>query len=76
MNTAVIGNYNMNAVPGVLNPNATFDGAPVNLVPYSSGSFVSTNRGGETPTAVNFLDDGGADPLMTNKPANGDSSKQ
>jgi len=78
VNTAVIGNYtqpNKNAVPGILNPNATYNGTAVNLVPYFSGAKNSTNVNGSAGS-VNFLDDGGAAPLMMNKPANGTSSKQ
>ncbi|SMY22495.1 unnamed protein product [Zymoseptoria tritici ST99CH_1A5] len=78
VNTAVIGNYtqpNMNAVPGILNPNATYEGRPVNLVPYFSGGLASTNRNGEA-ASVNFLDGGGAAPLMENKPANDENSRQ
>lgn len=65
----------MVAVPGILNPNATYEGKKVNLVPYFSGGLNSTNVG-DKPTAVNFLDDGGAAPLMANKAANGTSSNQ
>lgn len=36
----------------------------------------STNTGGSAGTNVNFLDDGGAAPLMLNKPANGTTSRQ
>jgi len=78
VNTVVIGNYtqpNHNAVPGILAANATFEGKPVNLVPYFSGALQSSNVGGMA-AAVNFLDDGGAAPLMANKPANGTSSNQ
>lgn len=79
VNTAVIGNYTQPnvgiAVPGILNPNATYMGTPVNLVPYFDGSLVSTNAGGMAKS-VNFLDDGGAAPLMMNKPANGMNSAQ
>lgn len=79
VNTAVIGNYSknpgsLNAVPGILaNGTGKFEG--VNLLPYFSGGLVSTNAGG-MPKAVNFLDDGGAVPLMMNKPANGTMSAQ
>lgn len=63
VNTAVIGNYTMPnvgvAVPGILNPNGTYEGRPVNLVPYFSGGLASTNRNGEA-ASVNFLDGGGA----------------
>jgi hypothetical protein len=78
VNTAVIGNYtqpNHNAVPGILSPNATFKGSPVNLAQYFTGALKSTNVNGAA-SSVNFLDDGGAAPLMMNKPSNGTSSKQ
>lgn len=79
VNTAVIGNYTMNpgslnAVPGILaNGTGEFEG--VNLLPYFNGALVSTNAGG-MPRSVNFLDDGGATPLMMNMPANGTDSAQ
>lgn len=78
MNTAVIGNYtqpNHNAVPGILAANASFNGTAVNLVPYFTGALESSNVNGSA-ASVNFLDDGGAAPLMVNKPANGTSSNQ
>jgi len=78
VNTAVIGNYtqpNHNAVPGILNPNATFNGSSVNLAKYFDGALKSTNDNGQG-SAVNFLDGGGAAPLMMNKPANDTTSKQ
>lgn len=78
VNTAVIGNYtqpNHNAVPGILNPNGSFNGTAVNLVPFFDGMLMSTNNNG-VAASVNFLDDGGAAPLMLNKPANGTSSNQ
>jgi hypothetical protein len=63
VNTAVIGNYTQPnvgiAVPGILNPNGTYEGRPVNLVPYFSGALVSTNVNGMA-RSVNFLDGGGA----------------
>lgn len=79
VNTAVIGNYTSNpgslvAVPGIL-ANGTGEYEGVNLLPYFSGALASTNAGG-MPKAVNFLDDGGATPLMMNKPANGTNSAQ
>src|SRR5215471_19935922 len=74
VNTALIGNYTKPnvgiPVPGILNPNGTYNGAKVNLVPYFNGSLKSTNRGGSSGEAVSFLDGGGPDPLMKNKPAN------
>jgi len=78
VNTVVIGNYtqpNMNAVPGILAANATFNGNKVNLAPFFTGALASSNRN-NVPTAINFLDDGGAIPLTLNKPANGTSSHQ
>ncbi|KAK4617444.1 hypothetical protein CLAFUW4_11822 [Fulvia fulva] len=78
VNTAVIGNYTMPnvgiKVPGIL-ANGTGEYEGVSLLPYFSGGLVSTNAGG-MPKAVNFLDDGGAAPLMMNKPANGTNSAQ
>lgn len=69
VNTAVIGNYTMPnvgiKVPGIL-ANGTGEYEGVSLLPYFSGGLVSTNAGG-MPKAVNFLDDGGAAPLMMNK---------
>ncbi|KDE04403.1 hypothetical protein MVLG_05193 [Microbotryum lychnidis-dioicae p1A1 Lamole] len=80
VNTAVIGNYSsINvgvAVPGILNPNGTYNGTAVNLVPYFSGALASTNRGGNSGVSVNFLDGGGAVPLMNNTAANSNSTNQ
>ncbi|KAF2085788.1 hypothetical protein K490DRAFT_21082, partial [Saccharata proteae CBS 121410] len=85
VNTAVIGNYTKPQIPGVTFPdiavpgilaNGTVNGTMVNLLPYFNGGLASTNRGGDEGTSVNFLDDGGAVPLMMNKPANGTSSNQ
>ncbi|KAF2702854.1 hypothetical protein K504DRAFT_393678 [Pleomassaria siparia CBS 279.74] len=78
VNTVVIGNYtqpNMNAVPGILTP-GKFNGKDVELLPYFDGSLLSSNRGGDSGVAINFLDDGGAAPLKENKPANGKDSQQ
>jgi len=78
VNTVVIGNYSplgvMNAVPGILTPGMA-GGKNVSLLQYFDGSLLSSNRGGKA-VSVNFLDDGGAVPLMANKPANGTSSNQ
>lgn len=80
VNTAVIGNYTQPnvgvAVPGILNPNGTYNGTKVNLVPYFNGGLASTNTGGMAGMAVNFLDGGGAAPLMMNMPAEDNTSKQ
>ncbi|KAI0413530.1 hypothetical protein F5X98DRAFT_390717 [Xylaria grammica] len=79
VNTVVIGNYTQPnvgvSVPGILAP-GTYDGADVNLLPYFTGELASSNRGGDHGVSVNFLDDGGAEPLKNNKPANSDSSSQ
>lgn len=78
VNTAVIGNYTQPnvgiAVPGIL-AKGTYNGTAVNLLPYFNGQLASTNRNGSA-VAVNFLNDGGAAPLMMNMPANGTSSAQ
>ena len=77
VNTVVIGNYTKPnvgiAVPGIL-AKGTFNGTAVNLLPYFDGGLASSNRG--HAVAENFLDDGGAVPLMMNKPSNGTSSNQ
>jgi hypothetical protein len=51
------------------------DGEKVNLLPYFSGGLKSTNRDNKA-VAVNFLDGGGAKPLMDNKPADDEKSNQ
>ncbi|WPG97369.1 Hypothetical protein R9X50_00014400 [Acrodontium crateriforme] len=86
VNTAVIGNYtepsNGVLVPGILNPKGMYNGVPVNLLPYFNGCFVSTNTGeaydlkNNPPKSVNFLDGGGAAPLMNNMPASDMTSAQ
>lgn len=80
VNTAVIGNYTKPnvgiAVPGILAANQTFNGVPVNLLQYFDGSLDSTNGGGSVGVSVNFLDDGGAAPLLKNLPSNTDNSAQ
>lgn len=77
VNTAVIGNYTQPnvgiKVPGILASGQMQEGVEIDLLKYFNGSLMSTNRGG-IPSSVNFLDDGGATPLMQNKPANGQSS--
>jgi len=77
VNTALIGNYTQPnvgvKVNGILNA-GEFKGAPVNLLPYFDGSLLSTNAGGMNGTSRNFLDDGGADPLLLNMPSNGNTA--
>ncbi|KAF2637677.1 hypothetical protein P280DRAFT_406352 [Massarina eburnea CBS 473.64] len=80
VNTVVIGNYTTdpapkNAVPGIL-VNGTYKGKEVNLLPYFDGTLLSSNRGGASGVSINFLDDGGAEPLKKNMPANGKNSMQ
>jgi hypothetical protein len=81
VNTVVIGNYTTPnvgvSVPGILKP-GTINGTAVNLAPYFNGGLASTNGGGHTGEVVNFLDGGGAPPLMQSKPADDDkqSSRQ
>lgn len=78
VNTAVIGNYTKPnvgiKVDGILAP-GKYNDTDVNLVPYFNGGLASSNRG-DKAVAVNFLDDGGAAPLMMNMPANGTDSNQ
>ncbi|KAI0199940.1 hypothetical protein F4808DRAFT_471143 [Astrocystis sublimbata] len=79
VNTVVIGNYTQPnvgvSVPGIL-AKGQYNGNDVNLLPYFNGDLASSNRGGDKGVSVNFLDDGGAEPLKKNKPANGVSSNQ
>jgi hypothetical protein len=80
VNTAVIGNYTQPnvgiMVPGILAQDQMQDGESVDLLGYFNGSMNVANRGGKSGVSVNFLDDGGATPLMANKPANSNSSAQ
>ncbi len=62
-------------MPGIL-ANGTYNGTTVNLLPYFSGGLASTNTGGTSGRSINFLDGGGAAPLMMNLPANDTSSNQ
>jgi hypothetical protein len=77
-NTIVIGNYTTHntgiAVAGIAAP-ATYNGTKVNLLPYFTGGFNSTNDG-VTPHGVPklFLDDGGAVPLAKSLPSNGNKA--
>lgn len=80
VNTAVIGNYTQPnvgiMVPGILAANATYNGTAVNLLQYFDGMLYSTNAGGKKGVSQNFLDGGGATPLMMDMPANNTSSAQ
>ncbi|KAI0859116.1 hypothetical protein F4860DRAFT_277530 [Xylaria cubensis] len=79
VNTVVIGNYTQPnvgvTVPGILAP-GKYNGTDVNLLPYFTGELASSNRGGDQGVSVNFLDDGGAEPLKKNKPSNTEGSTQ
>lgn len=79
VNTAVIGNYTQPnvgvSVPGILNPKGMYNNTPVNLLPYFDGGLASTNVNGN-PGVMNFLDGGGAAPLMKNMPADDENSNQ
>ena len=81
VNTAVIGNYTKPnvgiAVTGILNP-GEYNGVKVNLLPYFDGGLASTSNftNQDQAIAVNFLDGGGAAPLLKNMPANDDTSAQ
>lgn len=72
VNTVGIGNYStINVgvkVPGILAP-GVYNGESINLLPYFNGCLKSTNVN-DVPSSVNFLDGGGAAPLMKNLPAN------
>jgi len=85
VNTAVIGNYTKPSIPGITFPDVKVNGilnkgmvngTEVNLLPYFNGGLASSNRGGMSGVAINFLDDGGAAPLMMNMPSNGTTSNQ
>lgn len=85
VNTVVIGNYTKPNIPGITFPDVavpgilapgTVNGTKVNLLSFFDGSLASSNRGGSSGVAVNFLDDGGAAPLMKNLPSNGQTSNQ
>lgn len=80
VNTVGIGNYTTPnvgiVVPGILAADATFNGVSVDLNPYFNGILASTNRGGQEGVSVNFLDGGGAAPLLQNLPAQNMTSNQ
>ncbi|UKZ63859.1 uncharacterized protein TrAtP1_005082 [Trichoderma atroviride] len=63
------------AVPGLLAP-AVVNGENVNLLPYFSGEYSTTNTGDCQGATVNFLDGGGPAPLLQNKPADDETSRQ
>jgi len=69
VNTVLLGNYttpNMNAVPGIL-AQGNVNGTAVNLAPFFTGtSGRTTNRNGTAVAGINFLDGGGATPLLNN----------
>jgi hypothetical protein len=77
VNTVVIGNFTQPnvgvVVPGILAP-AVYGGEEINLLPYFSGCLNSTNRN-DMPVSRNFLDGGGAPPLIAGG-AGADGSRQ
>jgi hypothetical protein len=79
VHTFVLGNYttpNVGVkVAGIAGP-GEFNGTTVNLLPYFTGGYASTNLGGPRGVVKNFLDDGGAVALLATKPANGTTSNQ
>jgi hypothetical protein len=78
VNTVVVGNYTpgaKNLVPGILAA-GTFDGTTVNLLPYFDGTLASSNAGGYNGSCRNFLDDGGAAPLLKDLPSNGNTASR
>ena len=78
VNTVVIGNYTQPnvgiAVPGILAP-GKFNGEDINLLPFFNGCLNIANRN-NTAVNRNFLDGGGAAPLMMNLPSNNSTSRQ
>jgi hypothetical protein len=62
-------------VAGILAP-GTVNGTAVNLLPYFDGTLASSNRGGSSGVSVNFLDGGGAAPLIAGMAANNMTSNQ
>ncbi len=78
VNTAVIGNYTQPnvgvMVPGILAP-GQYNGTDVNLLPYFDGGLKSTNVNQKAGVS-NFLDGGGAAPLLKNMPADDTTSNQ
>jgi hypothetical protein len=69
INTVVLGNYTTPnvgvAVPGIASP-AVYNGTDINLLPFFTGAYNSTNEGGDHGTSKLFLDDKGAVPLAKN----------
>lgn len=63
------------SVAGILAP-GTYNGTAVDLTPYFDGGFDSSNAGGSSGVSMNFLDGGGAAPLMKNMPSNDTTSNQ
>jgi len=78
LNTAILGNYTQPnvgiAVTGVAGI-SVFNGTTVDVITYFDAALYSTNDG-TTPHGVakNFLDDGGATPLMNSMASNGNMS--
>jgi len=76
VNRAGLGNQTTTpAVDGIITP-GMYNGVAVSLGQYFTGALNSTNRGGDSGVSVNFLDGGGAAPILEGKPANDTSSNQ
>ncbi|PNS19434.1 hypothetical protein CAC42_7278 [Sphaceloma murrayae] len=76
VNRAGVGNMTSTPpVTGIANP-GMFNGQMINLGVYFTGALNSTNRGGSSGVSVNFLDDGGPEPLLMGKAANTMNSNQ
>ncbi|KAL7930668.1 hypothetical protein V8C35DRAFT_311910 [Trichoderma chlorosporum] len=79
VNTVILGNYTTPnigiVVPGLFTPGEV-DGENVDLLPYFTGEYATTNRGECRGEPVNFLDGGGPAPLFQNRPADDDTSNQ
>ena len=77
VNRAVIGNTTANPnLTGIVAPAAYYMGQFVNLLQYFDGQLNSTNQGKGMGMSVNFLDGGGAAPIMAGMPANDTTSNQ
>ncbi len=77
--TFILGNYTQPnvgvKVTGIASP-GSFDGHEVNLLPYFTGGYASTNLGTGEGVAYNWLDSGAATALLADMPANSTDSHQ
>lgn len=74
VNTFVLGNYTTPnvgiPVHGFAKPDV-YNGTTIELLPYFTGAYNSTNLGGNSGTTKLFLDDGGPVPVRKNMSSNG-----